>query len=301
MIGPIGLTRLKGDSRLALNKIALGAAGIFTLALLIGPCRASGISAGVQWHRDFSSAQADASRSHRPIMVDLYAASCAPCEAMDREVFSQQVVIRTAAQFAPVRMDIARDGASLAARYGVDTAPTILFLDAYGVLAGAIVDDEPADVMAADLDRIAERERKLWDLRTANAAHPDDLDAGVKLALELSDQGRAAELEAVVSSLEMKAGTDRSPLAPVYNQMAMLSLRQGETAKALASSLNAVSAGKDPASLGLAHFNLGRCYYSLNQKPKARSEWQTVVDLTGVPTDLKTRAQESLERLKAEG
>jgi len=86
----------------------------------------------IVWRTDLASALSEAQNSGRPLLVDVAADWCPPCQAMKHDVWPDAEVGRVVmAGFVPVTIDADHDG-GFSARYQVDSIPTLLVLDAAG-------------------------------------------------------------------------------------------------------------------------------------------------------------------------
>jgi thioredoxin-like negative regulator of GroEL len=85
----------------------------------------------VAWRKDTSFAKLldEAKAQNKPLMVDVYATWCGPCQEMDKSVYSRQDVADATAKFLAIKLDGERgEGAEVHAKYNVVGFPTILFL-----------------------------------------------------------------------------------------------------------------------------------------------------------------------------
>ncbi len=208
------------------------------------------------WHNDAETAFAEARKSGRPVLVDLYADWCGWCKTMEREVFTQERFATYARRFVLLRVDVEDGGAGteLQRRFRADSLPTLLLLDPKRSLIGTIEGFMETEKLIARLDR----ELRTYDAflagyeRTLTANDPL---AWRKLAQELhsrGDGGRAAVLfERVIRDGKL-TGDDlswsRLQLADAYR----LDGRFAEAKKAASELRTALSAGQGTQNAGLA-------------------------------------------------
>jgi putative thioredoxin len=127
---------------------------------------------------EFDSAVLERSRQ-RPVLVDFWAAWCAPCRTLAPVL--DRLAVAYAGQAEVVKVDTDAE-AELAARYGVRSLPTLaLFRD--GRLVEALVGVQPDGVLRDLLDRYVER--------------PSDRERAVALA-----QAGAGNVDAAVATLD---------------------------------------------------------------------------------------------------
>jgi thiol:disulfide interchange protein DsbD len=91
---------------------------------------------GIPWLTDISQGIAEARTQGKPLMVTFGATWCPWCKAMEDSTFSDPQVIRKAAHFVPVRIDVDKQG-DIANRYNANARkyngvgiPNVLFMTA---------------------------------------------------------------------------------------------------------------------------------------------------------------------------
>jgi len=99
------------------------------------------------WMEDFEAAKKAAAASGKLLLVDITGSDwCPPCQQMEAEVFSRPEFVTATTSYVRVRLDYPRysvpseklrvQNAQLAERYPFEGFPTVLLLDAQGLLLG---------------------------------------------------------------------------------------------------------------------------------------------------------------------
>ena len=88
----------------------------------------------VAWADDYRSAQQQASKSGKPIIIFFTGKWCVPCRIMKRKVWSdEQVTAMVNAAFIPVTIDVDDpDAAAVLSRYRVSMTPITIITDPQG-------------------------------------------------------------------------------------------------------------------------------------------------------------------------
>ncbi|MBT3997012.1 MAG: thioredoxin fold domain-containing protein [Candidatus Marinimicrobia bacterium] len=91
-------------------------------------------SNNVAWADDYRSAQQQASKSGKPIIIFFTGKWCVPCRIMKRKVWSdEQVTAMVNAAFIPVTIDVDDpDAAAVLSRYRVSMTPITIITDPQG-------------------------------------------------------------------------------------------------------------------------------------------------------------------------
>lgn len=108
-------------------------AGVLSFALGLGVGKRPAPPATVPWERDLPSALARAKGERKLVLVDFYTDWCRWCQRLESTTLvDPQVADALRANFVPVRLNAETTGKQEAARLGVDSYPTMVFLDASG-------------------------------------------------------------------------------------------------------------------------------------------------------------------------
>lgn len=113
---------------------------------------------GMAWRQpaEWEAVLAEAKASKRWVMVDFWTSWCGPCKRMMKETFADVEVVTASKALLCVSVDAESPaGAPLAARYGVQGYPTILFVRADGSVASQSIGFKSAPDFLDILARVA--------------------------------------------------------------------------------------------------------------------------------------------------
>lgn len=93
-------------------------------------------SAEIKWEKDLATAMKKAKEKNLPIMIDVYTDWCTWCKELDKNTYSHKSVIDMAKKMVAVKLnpETSEEGAEVAQKYGVQGFPTILFINADGLI-----------------------------------------------------------------------------------------------------------------------------------------------------------------------
>jgi thioredoxin-related protein len=138
----------------------------FAIATLAGssPTLLAGAeTARTEWQKSAPAAFAEAKRTDKLVLVELYADWCGWCKVMEREVFADPEFQRYASRFVLLQVDT-EDGAAgseLQRRFRATSLPTLLVLDANQSLVGEVRGYMKTAQLLPHLDQAVARHRDL--------------------------------------------------------------------------------------------------------------------------------------------
>ncbi len=127
----------------------------FALATLLG----IGAGTPIAWTPYSEEALARAAAAGRPVLIDFSAAWCLPCREMEHTTFRDPAVVRAAAGFVALKVDVSAEDertSALTGRFGVAGVPTLLLLGPDGRERGRFA----RFVDAEDMLRAMEKARR---------------------------------------------------------------------------------------------------------------------------------------------
>jgi len=154
--------------------VVLGFLGPATPPVMRWPRRAGGIAlvafglvgllgaeteSPIAWVPFSDEALAHATAAGRPVLLDFEAAWCLPCREMERTTFRDPAVVRSAADFVMVKVDVTTEderSSALTGRFGVAGVPTLVLLGPDGRERGRFA----RLVSAAEMARAMEEARR---------------------------------------------------------------------------------------------------------------------------------------------
>jgi thiol:disulfide interchange protein DsbD len=151
VLGFVGAT---GTPALRWARRAVGAA---VVAIALGGLLTAETKSPIAWTPFSDEALTRAVASRRPVLIDVEAEWCLPCREMDRTTFRDPGVVRAAASFVALRLDVTTSDEHVTAlmeRLRVAGVPTYLLLDPAGAERRRLVGFVAADEMRAAMEEV---------------------------------------------------------------------------------------------------------------------------------------------------
>ncbi|MDF1562973.1 MAG: thioredoxin family protein [Deltaproteobacteria bacterium] len=163
------------------------------LAALCLPALARAGTSPLQWvDSSFAEALARAETEKKPLMVDVYATWCGPCHLLDRNVFTDEVVLESSKAWIAVKLDgELGEGLEVAKRYHVVGFPTVLFLDPSGKEIDRIFGYVEPAAFAATMEAYREGRDTLDSAAEEALKAPADLEAALEVGTRYAVRGDA--------------------------------------------------------------------------------------------------------------
>ncbi len=201
-------------------------------------------------------------------------------------------MIQTAAQVVPLKLNTEKDGRELAAKYGVQGLPTILFVDATGKKADGWSGYLPPDEFRTKLNQVT-----LATLMQAQAdlrKNPGDGKAAGELALAQSVRG---EFEAAEESLQtaVKNAASGPNVGRAFLNVAENHRANKRLDAAIKAFKEADRTGREALIRAHAKLRLMECYETTGDKAKKREVARALSKLEGAPPEYVEAARKALE------
>jgi thioredoxin-related protein len=154
---------------------------------------------------DLEAARAEAARRNTVVMIEFYTDWCNWCRRLESDTFSAPAVLRELGQIVPLKRNAESDGVELANRFGIDSYPTMIFLDPAGNEMDRILGYLPPEKFLNRIERIRTGDTFLACLRQleGDPGNVEVIERSVGGLLERSDpEGAISRIEAFHQATE---------------------------------------------------------------------------------------------------
>lgn len=250
-------------------------------SLLLLPTSAHG--KGIQWlDMHIDDAIKLAKQHQRPLLVDVFASWCGPCQKLDSEVFPDPEVAKEAASFIAVRVDA--DGAwgkALSKRYHVVGLPTVLFLNSRGEEIDRVFGFQAAPEFLRSMRDFRSGRNTIEAARKLLATKPDDLALRFEVGRRLAIRGEVEDARKLLGRVstadpENKAGYASKALYTLGKYLYLRGQKSYRTALVTLQGLQKRFPDSDQAKA--ANYPIARAYHGLGQDDQALASLQALID-----------------------
>lgn len=109
-----------------------------------------------RWFRNLEEAKAEAKRTGKPIMMDLYTDWCGFCKKLDAEVFQTSEFMAKGRQFVLLKINPEKDEGGTQG-FNVEGFPTVIFMSPDGSEIHRVVGFRPLDMFLQEMDKAINR------------------------------------------------------------------------------------------------------------------------------------------------
>ncbi len=179
------------------------------------------------WHKTMDEAAAEAKKTNKMILVDMYADWCGWCKRFEREVYPSEQFQAVAKNLVLLKLDTedGKEGTQLARKWNVTSLPTFVILTPDQVLAGYLRGYSPANEFVR---RIQEAEDAWFEFRKRVLNEPKDASDADRMILTDELIGRG-DLEGAGKRLKKDVGsfTDAKLKEEAWYKLALVYRLQG--------------------------------------------------------------------------
>lgn len=149
-------------------------------------------NAQIKWEKDLESAVKKAKSKNMPIMIDVYTDWCTWCKELDKNTYANKKVIDIAKKVVSVKLnpETSKEGAQIAEKYGVKGYPTVLFINADGIVLENVGGYIEGEKFVPYIQNALNRQGKVQTIFATKEPTLDKLD----IYIESSDEENAKKI-----------------------------------------------------------------------------------------------------------
>ncbi len=214
----------------AVGWLLVAAAGVLIAYGRIAPAASAEGDPAIKWAASYEAALYAARKSGKPVMVDFGTEWCGFCKQMDQEVLPAAPLVALSRSFEAVKVD-AEKRQDLADKFGINSFPTYLFIDARQQAFYKIQGYLPVDPFAVRVKRalaVYAARPEVNKLRNKRAAHQASGEELARLGFLLRQAGAGDEAQAVLAEAVKALPADSPARAGAELDRLALATRAGE-------------------------------------------------------------------------
>jgi len=235
----------------------------------------------IRWERGFEEALKKAKKAKKPVLVDFWADWCGWCHRLDETTYADPEVVRLSGDF--VALKVNTEGgpfdAAVAARYDVESLPTILFLTPAGRPVLRVNGFQGPGQFPRTMEMAREMSVKVMAWESKLEHEPGHATSLAALGVHLFDQESYEESRTILQKTVMvDADVTSSTRKKVRLLLGVIQSYDGKYAEAESVlreglSLRPVSDEYDPKLL----YMLGKTYAKWGRRDEARVVWEEIL------------------------
>jgi thioredoxin-like negative regulator of GroEL len=266
-------------------------------ALAASPCTAE-----IKWASSFDAAIAEAKRSNKVVMVDMYTDWCGWCKRLDATTYKDPKVTQIARQMVSVKVNAEKEGVAVARKYGVSSYPTILFVDKTGAVESTIHGYEPPEQFAKSITEIIAEHRDVPGLEQKVKSGTVDGTGAARLAKVYAKRGQPSKaVNALTVAERLQSNGTQATLTETYLLLGNGYGRANDLTAARKFFTKATRSAQRPNDLALARLGLVACLFQEKKYKEATPILNSVTSTKGLPPQLAQAAQQMLAYAKSNG
>lgn len=171
----------------------------------------------ISWLKSIDSAKAAALKENKIIMVDVFTDWCHWCKELDAKVFTDAKVIDSSRKLISLKVN-AEDGGPgqmFARKYGVNSYPTILFINGQGQEVDRIGGFLPAEDFASEMERIISGRDTFLSLEQGFQKGNLSMQQACTLANRYLEQSMSEKAGEVLKTVDITASNDEDEIENV--------------------------------------------------------------------------------------